>query len=582
MERAIAPIYQFEDIRVDVKLLRVQRGGQAVDLEPKALRVLVHLIEHRDRVVPKEELIAEIWPGTFVTDNAVTRVIAQIRKQLGDQARSPRLIETAATTGYRFIAEVTEAADVAESADQLSRASAPPPLPAVLEAPWARGLAATVLALVVLSSWMWWTRRAPVPLGSPLQRIEQITSSSAADLWPSFSPDGSEIALSSNRTGHFEIYTRSLADGGAERQITADRQDNIQPAWSPDGRYLAFVAKVRGGIGLIPASGGPIRYLTTSGSDPHWSPDGQTLVYRSTNLNTVREAASWNSYLLLVDRDGSPPRPLTHPGSPRGGHNYPRWLPDGRHVIFAAPGQRASQAPWIVDVRTGALDHPVEIDMNTVAYPAFAKDASYLYFVGAGRREPMGLWRARVGRNWITQPPEAVSAATVAWPRDLAITADGAHIAFSQEIVQSAIWSVPIDAAGVAAGDPKALTHGHSFRDSSPVFSPDGSRLAFSSARQGGNVMVYVSNADGASARPISPADQNSYDPDWFGKQLMCGYEVTTKHVSSYWLSSLQGPPKQLNLKMDLERSGRLHISPDGTRVVAQTGRISTRGLCAR
>jgi Tol biopolymer transport system component/DNA-binding winged helix-turn-helix (wHTH) protein len=570
MEQAAATIYQFEGISLDVKRLKVERGGQVVDLEPKALRVLLYLIEHRDRVVSKEELIASIWPGTFVTDNAVTRVIAQIRKQLGDRARSPRLIETAATAGYRFIAEVTASAD-RPAVLALPSVPAPPARLPTLETYWVRRLAAVVLALVFFTSLARWARLAPSPQGPPLQRIEQITSSAAADLWPSFSPDGSEIAFSSNRTGHFEIYTRSLAAGGTERQITADNQDNIQPAWSPDGRDLAFVAKVRGGIGLIPASGGPIRYLTDSGSDPHWSPDGKTLVYRSTNLNTVREVASWNSYLLLVDRDGSAPRPLTHAGNPRGGHNYPRWLPDGRHVIFAAPGKSAAQAPWIVDVRTGALDHPV-VNMNIVSYPALTRDPSYLYFVGAGRREPMGLWRARMGRDWTTQPPEPVSAATVAWPRDLAITADGAHIAFSQEMVRSAIWSVPINGSGVATGDPKAVTQGHSFRDSSPAFSPDGSRLAYTSYRQGGNVMVYVSNADGSSAAPISPADQNSYDPDWFGKELICGYEATTKHVNSYSFSSLQGPPKQLKLKLDLERSARIRVSPDGTRLVAQTG----------
>jgi len=554
MERAKAPIYLFEDIRVDVNRLKVERGGQPVDLEPKALRVLIHLIEHRGRVVPKDELIAEIWDGAFVTDNAVTRVIAQIRKQLGDQARSPRFIETAATAGYRFIPELTERT-VAPGAS-------------------ARRLTTTLVATAaVVLLMLWWTRRAPPSVGSPLKRIEQITSSAAADLWPSFSPDGTELAYSSNRSGHFEIYTRSLSSTGVERQITTDGQDNIQPAWSPDGKYLAFVAKVRGGIGLIPLTGGPTRYLTDSGSDPHWSPDGRTLVYRSTNVKTVREASgTWNSTLFLVDRDGSAPRVLTRPSSPRGGHNFPRWLPDGRHVIFAAPGETAAQAPWIVDTQTGSLDHMVEMGMNVVSFPSFSKSSAYLYFVGAGRREPMGLWRVRVGRGWTTQPPEAMSAATVAWPRDLTISADGTRLAFSQEMVQSAIWSVPIDASGVETGAPIALTQGHSLRDSSPVFSPDGSRLAYTSSRQGSNVMVMVANADGTATVPISPPGQNSFDPDWFGKELVCGYVTSVGHSGEYVLSALQGPPKPLNTKFDFDKVTQIRVSPDGTRLVAHFG----------
>lgn len=53
-------------------------------LEPKALRVLFYLIENRDRIITKEELISHIWAGAFVTDFTLTRVIAQLRKQLGD------------------------------------------------------------------------------------------------------------------------------------------------------------------------------------------------------------------------------------------------------------------------------------------------------------------------------------------------------------------------------------------------------------------------------------------------------------------------------------------------------------------
>src|SRR4029077_4076929 len=96
---------------------------------------------------------------------------------------------------------------------------------------------------------------------------------------------------------------------------------------------------------------------------------------------------------------GSPPRALTHPGSPCGGHNFPRWLPGGRQVVFMAPTQSSSSAPWIVDVRTGDV-RPVPVSIGFMQFPAFDADARYLYFVGAGREELVGLWRARLERNW--------------------------------------------------------------------------------------------------------------------------------------------------------------------------------------
>ena len=100
-------VYEFGDLGVDVGRMAVLRDGSAIPLEPKAFDVLVHLIEHRDRVVTKDELLDAIWAGTFVTPNVLTRAVAQIRKALGDESQDARYIETIAKRGYRFIAPVT-------------------------------------------------------------------------------------------------------------------------------------------------------------------------------------------------------------------------------------------------------------------------------------------------------------------------------------------------------------------------------------------------------------------------------------------------------------------------------------------
>src|SRR5207302_1676984 len=89
---------------------RVLVDGVAQPLEPKTFRLLQFLIEHRDRVVSKEEIFQAVWSGTFVSDNALTRAVAQIRKAIGDDHRNPRYIETIPTVGYRFVAKVEEPA----------------------------------------------------------------------------------------------------------------------------------------------------------------------------------------------------------------------------------------------------------------------------------------------------------------------------------------------------------------------------------------------------------------------------------------------------------------------------------------
>src|SRR5215471_19997832 len=90
-------IYQFFDVRVDLNSFKVFKGDSAVHLEPKAFEVLVFLIENRGRLIGKQELLDAVWKEAFVTENAMTRVIAQLRKALGDDSKDAKYIETAPT-----------------------------------------------------------------------------------------------------------------------------------------------------------------------------------------------------------------------------------------------------------------------------------------------------------------------------------------------------------------------------------------------------------------------------------------------------------------------------------------------------
>jgi TolB-like protein len=98
--------WQFDDVVVDAESFAVQKQGETAALTPRAFDVLLYLIEHHDRVVDKQELFAQVWKGTFVTDSALTQVIKEIRRVIGDDAHAPRYIETVHKRGYRFIAPV--------------------------------------------------------------------------------------------------------------------------------------------------------------------------------------------------------------------------------------------------------------------------------------------------------------------------------------------------------------------------------------------------------------------------------------------------------------------------------------------
>src|SRR5215510_10500479 len=118
---AINPlIYQFLDVRVEVASFRVIKAGRPVALEPKAIEALIFLLERRGRLVERDELLNGVWRDSFVTPNALTRVIAQLRRELDDDPKAARVIETVPTRGYRFIAEVEQGEEAEPSAKSIA------------------------------------------------------------------------------------------------------------------------------------------------------------------------------------------------------------------------------------------------------------------------------------------------------------------------------------------------------------------------------------------------------------------------------------------------------------------------------
>jgi hypothetical protein len=81
---------------------RTEQAGRRTGIDHHPERPLTIQVE----AVGKDELIETVWAGTAVTDNALTRIVAQIRREIGDDARQPRFIQTLPTMGYRFVADV--------------------------------------------------------------------------------------------------------------------------------------------------------------------------------------------------------------------------------------------------------------------------------------------------------------------------------------------------------------------------------------------------------------------------------------------------------------------------------------------
>ena len=105
--------FRFGPFLVDRAGYRVLRGSRPLDLTPKLIDLLLHLLDHAGELVTKEQLLDAIWPGANVTDNALAQAVSELRDALGDEPAAPRYIKTVARRGYRFVADVTALPDPA-------------------------------------------------------------------------------------------------------------------------------------------------------------------------------------------------------------------------------------------------------------------------------------------------------------------------------------------------------------------------------------------------------------------------------------------------------------------------------------
>ena len=127
-----APAYEFTPFRLDTARRQLVREGQPIAVPPKAYDILVALVENRERLVERDELMQLVWPDVAVEEANLTQNVFTLRKILGDDQTAPRYIETLPRRGYRFIAPVAVIHETASIDNAAATGGAPsPPLEAV-------------------------------------------------------------------------------------------------------------------------------------------------------------------------------------------------------------------------------------------------------------------------------------------------------------------------------------------------------------------------------------------------------------------------------------------------------------------
>lgn len=499
--------FHWNDFVLDLDAFRLERAGVPIPLEPKAFTLLALMVQRPGHLFTKQEIFDHVWPETAVTDHALTRIVAQIRRAIGDEAREAQFLETVPTRGYRWIHPV----ETGEPATPVLPPTTPQwRVPASLVLVIALAVASMV-ALV-------WVRRDAVldrdaASAHAVPRPVQVTTNAGLDLYPALSPHEDAIAYVTDRSGSFEIVVRALDGSPTETPLTNDGGQNVQPAWSPDGRFIAYHSQRNGGIWVVPSRGGTARQIADAGSRPAWSPDGTRIAFQSDEHTDAAPAgyAAQNGSTILVALVGGGTTALTRIGNPIGGHAAPAWSPDGRYVTFAVFDAGQSNGLWLVDARTGTVR--VLHRRDEVYESVFAPDGTSIYIAGGDAlitRLPFDAATATVRGE-----PEVLPIPGVPGVRGLSISRDGRRLAFAGPHLNSQIWAQPIRGDGSPAGRPRALTSDTSRRNSTPVISPDGTKVAYMSSRRGESPDLWVMDVDGRHPLQLTSGRLFESQPEW-------------------------------------------------------------------
>ncbi len=140
-------IYKFNSIEIDTKNYRLLDNGKEMAVEPQVFNLIVFLIENKQNVVSRDEILDKLWQGRVVSDTSINNHIKSARKVLGDDGIKQAVIKTIHSRGYQFIAEIKPEAVVLESSNK--QKTAKKPLVFML-----------VLVAIVALYWLNWNNKA--------------------------------------------------------------------------------------------------------------------------------------------------------------------------------------------------------------------------------------------------------------------------------------------------------------------------------------------------------------------------------------------------------------------------------------
>jgi Tol biopolymer transport system component/DNA-binding winged helix-turn-helix (wHTH) protein len=523
-----ANVIRFGLFEVDLHARELRKSGVKLKIHEQPFQVLIALLERPGEVVSREELRRKLWQAeTFVDyDHSINTAVNKLREALGDSADNPRFVETLARRGYRFLASVNGAT---------SEASAAPRATVQRKAwlTWALACAATLI-LVGVGVGLRLTR----PAAHTESRTVPLTTFSGWQIMPAFASDGKQVAFTWNGEKHdnFDIYVK-LVNAGVPLRVTSNSADEFFPAWSPDNRDIAFCRSVSGHceIWLVPALGGTERKLGESGEcrGLSWSPNGKSLAL------VDRKAPQEPFFLSLLSVETGEKRRLSSPPDRSVGDFSPRFSPDGKTVSFLRASSAVSTDVYVLAVNPDGTPggDPRRLTSRERIYDLdWTADGQRIVYSSDHYGGP-GLWTILVSGG----SPERLSIAGEN-ARDLAVSRSGGRLVYSRHAEDANIWRTP------GPTSPESHSASAKFIASTQLqieaqFSPDGEKIVFNSNRSG-TWELWVCDREGHNfAQLTSLSGPSPGSPRWSPDSRWVAFDCPKAGNSDIYVISADGGP---------------------------------------